>query len=72
MFFSKVDFAQPRSKHSCVEMLFLSPDNRMKESGGEGRMDRPDGGGGGTRVEGMSGHGLGYLGQRCMCVFFSC
>lgn len=42
----------------------------MKESGREGRMDKPDGGGGGTRGEGMSGHGLGYLGQRCVCVCF--
>lgn len=31
-------------------------------------MDRLDGGGGGTWGEGMSGHGLGYLGQRCECV----
>lgn len=54
-------------------VVFL-PDNRMKESGREGRMDKPDRGGGGMRGEGMSGHGLGYLGQRCvcMCVCFSC
>lgn len=52
----------------CGNVFFLPPDNRMKESGREGRMDKPDRGGGGTRGEGMSGHGLGYLGQRCVCV----